>query len=205
MLPRPPSTGLPSTWLTRISRWRIAKTAPFSSSSIERPDRFRSSAAIGGRGSRTCPWPGTSGRASATSAGGSATSDTVAPALDRDELDERDRRHRQLELQGQASLCGPDGVLLPDCLEVVGRAETRPARVVGPVGPAESLPRPGDVRVPGVNPAVPELVPAAEQPLDPEGDRPTERPHHGTPGLVESPVPERDRDPAVGVAGGPRL
>src|SRR5664280_138045 len=171
MLPRPPSRRLPSTWLTRISRLRIAKTAPFSRSSIERPDRLSSSAAISGSASRAAPAPGIRGRAAPTGARGSARSATVAPPADRDELDQRDGRHGKLELQLHPPSFRSNRVDLLESFEIVGRAEARPSGVVRPLGPAQALPSPGDVRVAGVHPVVVERVASRSQPRDPEGDR----------------------------------
>src|SRR5664280_1421970 len=205
MLPRPPSRRLPSTWLTRISRWRIAKTAPLSRSSIERPDRLCSSAAIIGRPSRAAPAPGIPDRASPTGARGSARSATVAPPADRDELDQRDGRHGKLELELHPPSCRSDRVHLLDSFEVVSRAEARPSGVVRPLGPAQSLPGPGDVRVAGVHPVVAERVASRSEPRDAEGDGATERPDRGAPRLVDCPVPDGDRDAAVRIAGRPGL
>src|SRR5450756_2378713 len=186
--------GLPSTWLIRTSPWRIAKSEPLSRSSIERPAAFRSSVAISCRGLRTCRRSRMGG-----------TADTVVPAANRHELDERHGRHRQLELQLEPALAGADRARRLQGLEAVGCAETCPAGVIRPDRPAETLPGPRDVRVAGVDPVVPELVLPRPQPLDLERDRPTKGADPGPLRLVERPVPDRDRDPAVGIARRPRL
>src|SRR5450759_1027549 len=81
----------------------------------------------------------------------------------------------------------------------------RPTGLVRPVGPAEALPGPDDVRVSGVDPVVPELEGPGGEPVHRQGDRPIQV--RIPPGLrlVQRAVPHRDGDATVGVTGRPRL
>src|SRR6185369_2940639 len=55
----------------------------------------------------------------------------------------------------------------------------------------------GDVRVPGVDPPVPEHDRSGRKAVDRDADRPVEQRIAAGLGLVEGPAPDRDRDPAV--------
>src|SRR6478735_9675542 len=119
MLPIPPSAGLPRTWLIITTPCRIAKIEPLASSWIARPELFLSSPAI--------------------SPGGSPDVGMVCRALVRDELDERDRGHRQVERKHDAPALSGHGARPLEQLEPISFTKAGPALLVRPVRPAKAF------------------------------------------------------------------
>src|SRR3954469_10228113 len=103
----PPSARVPRTWLIITLPSRMAKMEPFARSWIASPDRLRSSLAISGGDS---PGVGTQIR-----------------RLDRVELDQRHRGHRQLDLKLGAVPLGGDLTEGLEPFETIRFAEARPA------------------------------------------------------------------------------
>ena len=134
-LPSPPSTGLPSTWLTRMSPWRIAKHRTV----VEQLDRqaggvaqLRRDRRPTGRGPADIARSGGQSRDEARSATSPASAGRT-PA--------RSIRRRRATRRG-GSRASRRSAARRRC----------PAGVIGPVRPAEALPGPDDVRVVGVDP-----------------------------------------------------